>query len=88
MQLEILRLFRKDLLKLSNKAVAKKLKQIIFAIENAESFKDLPATKKLKGHQFAYRIRIQNYRLGLFIEDDVVQLARILPGKDIYTYFP
>jgi len=41
-----------------------------------------------EGHPTAYRIRIQNYRVGIFQEGETVEFARILPRKDIYKYFP
>ncbi|MBP1468695.1 type II toxin-antitoxin system RelE/ParE family toxin [Candidatus Chloroploca sp. M-50] len=35
-----------------------------------------------------YRIRIGDYRLGLFVEDDTITVVRFLHRRDIYRYFP
>jgi mRNA interferase RelE/StbE len=43
---------------------------------------------KLEGYKNAYRIRIEEFRIGAFIEGKTVELARFLPRKDIYKYFP
>ncbi|MCK9401671.1 MAG: hypothetical protein M0Q51_17010 [Bacteroidales bacterium] len=88
MQIEFLRAFYKDLDKLENKKVAQKLGVIISMVESSDSLDNIPNIKKLKGHPTAYRIRIQNYRVGIFQEGDTVEFARILPRKDIYKYFP
>jgi hypothetical protein len=45
--------------------------------------------KKLKaGNSKAFRIRIDNYQLGLIIENDTVCFVRLLSRGDIYRYFP
>jgi mRNA interferase RelE/StbE len=88
MQIEFLSSFYKDLDKLENKKVAFRLLEIISLIESADSLENIPNLKKLKGHPQAFRIRIQNYRVGLFLEGSIVEFARILPRKDIYKYFP
>ena len=62
--------------------------QLIHDLENAEKLQFIPNTKKLKGHKTAYRIRFGDYRVGLFSEKNIVQLAGILHRKDIYKFFP
>ncbi len=54
----------------------------------AESLNELSNLKKLKGHSAAYRIKIKNYRVGFFVENDTVILSRILHRKEVYRYFP
>ena len=44
--------------------------------------------KKLKGFKTAYRIRIGDYRIGVFIDGDIVEFARVVHRKDIYRLFP
>jgi len=60
----------------------------ITLIENAKSLQDIPNLKKLKGNSTAYRIRINNYRLCFFYENETVTLVRFLPRKDVYRFFP
>ena len=42
----------------------------------------------MKGHSYAYRIRIGDYRLGFYFEDNTIFLARFLKRSDIYKVFP
>jgi mRNA-degrading endonuclease RelE of RelBE toxin-antitoxin system len=42
----------------------------------------------LVGFTTAYRIRIGDYRIGIFFKEDTVIFARILHRKDIYKLFP
>jgi mRNA interferase RelE/StbE len=57
-------------------------------IETARSIKEISGLKKLKGHHTAYRIKINTYRLCLFYENETVIVARFLPRKDVYRFFP
>ncbi len=57
-------------------------------IEEAIFMSDIKGLKKLKGFKDAYRIRIGDYRLGIFINKDTVQFARFAHRKDIYKLFP
>lgn len=85
MQLIYLKAFSKDLDKLKNKQISKSLLDLI---SEAKNIKEISNLEKLKGYKNAYRIKIQNYRLGAFIEGNKIEFARFLPRKDIYKYFP
>ncbi len=88
MQVEFLTSFNKDLSKLSSALVRKSLKNLILKLETAKSLSEIPQLKKLKGHPEAWRIRLGNYRVGLFYSNNIIQLARIVDRKDIYKVFP
>ncbi len=88
MQVEFLTSFNKDLSKLSSALVRKSLKNLILKLETAKSLSEIPQLKKLKGHPEAWRIRLGNYRVGLFYSNNIIQLARIVDRKDIYKIFP
>jgi len=88
MTVEFSKSFSKDLDKISSSTVKNQIKQVIVALEKAEKLQDIPGTKKLKGHRNAYRIRMGDYRLGLFLEIYTVLLASFLHRKDIYKIFP
>ena len=57
-------------------------------VAEASAVKNIPNLKKLSGYKNAYRIRIGEYRIGLYLEGDVLVFARILPRKEIYRFFP
>src|SRR5262249_17510934 len=82
------RSFLKDVEGIDEKGVRLQIENIISEIENAQQLNVLHHLKKIKGHKSAYRIRIGNYRLGLFYEDHTAIFYRILYRKDIYKYFP
>lgn len=49
---------------------------------------DIQNISKLKGYKNAYRIRIGSYQIGVFIEHDTVEFARVVHRKNIYNVFP
>jgi mRNA interferase RelE/StbE len=80
--------FLKDLDKLNQASVKKDVSGIIEQVEKVNTLSDIKNIKKLKGHTIAYRIRCDDYRIGLFIEDNIVEFVRIAHRKDIYKIFP
>ena len=88
MKVEFLAKFNKDLDKIDDKIIRQKILEIIEEIESVEKISGLSKLKKLSGFKSAYRIRIDDYRLGFFFENDVCELARIVHRKDIYKVFP
>lgn len=80
--------FNKDLDKINLKAVKNNLFKLITAVESAKSISEIQQTKKLKGHKSAYRVRISDYRVGIFVEGNVVTFARVVHRKEIYNVFP
>jgi mRNA interferase RelE/StbE len=82
------RSFLKDINTLTNTKLKKQIEQIIIEMESAVTISELGNSKKMKGHKSAYRIRIGDYRLGFFYENDIVTITRILHRKEIYKYFP
>lgn len=80
------RSFQKDAKRLPSD-VQRKLKQLIQEIQQANSFSQI-GCEKLSGYQNAYRIRLGNYRIGIYKEDETVVLSRVLNRKEIYRYFP
>ncbi len=80
--------FEKDIDKLAENAIKQKVLNIILQLENAGSLKEVGALKKMKGATNAYRIKVNDYRLGFFFENNVIELARLKHRKDIYKFFP
>ena len=88
MQVVFLSKFSKDLEKIKSNKLKTSIFGIVESLENANELKEMTSLKKMKGHNTAYRIRIGEYRLGLFIENNVLLLARLIHRKDIYRFFP
>ena len=89
MKIRVEKSFNKDIDKINDKKLLKKLRTFISTVENAEGIHEIPHTKKIIGYDSFYRIKIGDFRLGLeVISNKEVVLIRFLHRKDIYRYFP
>lgn len=88
MQVIFLKSFFKDIKKIKDKKLKSQLRAVIIEIENAQDLYNIHNIKRLTGFQGVYRIRLGNYRLGLFLKDDTVEVARFIKREDIYKLFP
>ncbi|WP_162550296.1 type II toxin-antitoxin system RelE family toxin [Hymenobacter nivis] len=80
--------FLRDLDKLPNAAVKSAVADVIEAVEVAANLTGIVNLKKLKGYKMAYRIRVGDFRIGVFITGGEVEFARVVDRKDIYKLFP
>lgn len=78
----------KDVRKIKDKKLVDKLTAIIQQLKTASSLEEIQQLKKLKGQPAAYRIRVGDYRLGFYYEENTVILARMVKRSDIYKLFP
>ena len=88
MKVEFKDSFAKDLKGLQDRNLLKRAKEVIEAVEKADSFTNIPNLKKLKGGGNYFRLRVGDYRVGVVLTDDTVIFVRFLNRKDIYKYFP
>jgi mRNA interferase RelE/StbE len=80
--------FNRDLKKIRDKSIAQAVKDFIELTSFCKSINEIPNLVKLKGHKSAYRFRINNYRLGLFIEQEIIYFSAFDHRKKIYKRFP
>jgi mRNA interferase RelE/StbE len=88
MKVQYLKRFSKDLDNLTKPKDKNVVLQVILSIKDAKTLADISNIKKLTGFSNAYRVRVGDYRIGIFVEGDTVQFARIAHRKDIYKIFP
>jgi mRNA interferase RelE/StbE len=88
MKVEFLAKFVKDIDKLNVAHVKASVLSSIELLEAAGSLSEIPNVKKLKGQKSAYRIKIGEYRIGIFVVGNTVEMARVVHRKDIYKVFP
>ena len=88
MRVEYLSRFSRDIDKLPSTFVRKSVLKVIIKVEEEKSLSEIPNVKKLTGHKSAYRIRVGDYRIGIFVNRELVQFGRVLHRKDIYKVFP
>ncbi len=87
MKYRIDKTFSKDIVKINNKDILIKLKELLKSIEESSTLKDIPNLKKLKGYRNYYRIKIGDYRIGMELSSEN-ELILILHRREIYRYFP
>lgn len=80
--------FEMDLKKISDKFIKNKVKEIILSLKNAKGLNEISQLKKIKASNIAYRIRINDYRLGFYYINNKIELSRLVHRKDIYKHFP
>ena len=57
-------------------------------LKTIDTLDELKHIKKIEGYDCYYRLRIGDYRLGLKVMGDTVELIRFLHRRDIYRRFP
>lgn len=57
-------------------------------LPTTNTLQELPQVKALTGHSGRYRIRLGNYRIGLEVTANTIELVRVLHRRDFYRYFP
>jgi len=80
--------FTKDIQKLGDATVRKRVASTIGAVKSAASLDNIAGVKKIQGHSGYYRIRISDYRIGVFVDGEIVTFVCCLHRKDIYRHFP
>jgi mRNA interferase RelE/StbE len=88
MKVVFLEKFSKDLDKLKDNKARQTIKNAILKIEEAPAIHKVSGLKRLTGEKGAYRLRAGNYRIGLYIQGETVEMARVAHRKDIYNIFP
>ena len=88
MKVIVIAKFSKRLMKLKNKELAEDVINLVEMLKSVNSLEDIPHLKKMKGHDSAYRIRLGDYRIGLFLDDDTLILEAIDTRQNIYKKWP
>jgi len=82
-------LFLKDLSKLKGTPAYEKIKRLVFEIlPEADSLSELSNTKSLRNAENRYRIRVGDYRIGIKLSGDTVEVMRVKHRKEFYRFFP
>ncbi|WP_420644961.1 type II toxin-antitoxin system RelE family toxin [Candidatus Leptofilum sp.] len=80
--------FAKDLKRVKDKQLLKRVQNILEHVKVANSLSDISNLKKLQGYDSYFRLRLGDYRIGIEVEGQTVVFVRILHRKDIYQKFP
>jgi mRNA interferase RelE/StbE len=88
MEIKIDKSFQKDTKRINDKTILQKVASTIANVQRAQNLDEIKNLQKIKGTTSMYRIRIGDYRIGLFVSKSSVEFIRCLHRKDIYKYFP
>ncbi len=89
MELEYRASFVRDLRRVGNAELSRRVERALGDLEAAATIADIAGAVRLSSRAGRYyRIRIGEYRLGLALEGDAVILVRFLHRRDIYRMFP
>jgi mRNA interferase RelE/StbE len=68
--------------------IKKRLLDLIEQINIADDLSNISGLKKIEGYPGYFRIRIGDYRLGIKVTENVIEMIRFLHRKEIYRRFP
>jgi len=88
MQLIFTKQFDKQTAAITSKQLKIAVREAIIDVENANVISDIKNISALKSSKTAYRIRIGDYRIGLYIKKNIATFVIFANRKDIYKYFP
>ena len=88
MQTEFKESFGRDVKKIKEKKLLKRISILIKEVEKANSLLEIKSLRKLKGGRNYYRVRIGDYRIGIILKEGIVIFVRALHRRELYRYFP
>ncbi len=88
MKVKVDKSFQRDTDKLSDKKLSRKIAACIEAMEKCNSLNEISNLKKLHGSKNYYRIRIGDYRAGVYVSGNEIIFERFLHRKEIYRFYP
>ena len=81
--------FSKDLDAIRHESIIKKrLWDLIGQIKRVDALSDISGVKKIEGSPGYFRIRVGDYRLGIKVTENDIEMIRFLHRKEIYRRFP
>jgi mRNA interferase RelE/StbE len=82
-------LFLKDLKKLKKQPIYSQVFDLAFsALPEIKTLRDISNIKAMKGYADRYRIRIGDYRIGIEVKENTIEMMRVLHRREFYRYFP
>ena len=87
MQVEVSKAFAKDMRSI-HRNYHQKVAQIIEEMEAADDTRQIKNIEPCEGTENAFRLRMGVYRIGVYIENNIIKVQRIGKRGDFYNYFP
>jgi len=81
--------FLRDLKKLKRQPVYDQVLELVFTtLPEVDRLSAVAGVEAMKGHRNRYRIRIGDYRVGIEVHGNRVEVMRVLHRREFYRYFP
>jgi mRNA interferase RelE/StbE len=89
LEVQYRQVFLKDLKQLKSSTSYQRIYDLAFTtLEEINTLEEIPDIKAMRGYAGRYRIRIGNYRIGIEVNGDVIEVMRVLHRREFYRYFP
>ena len=89
MEVQYRQAFLKDLKQLKSSESYQRIYAIAFTtLENINLLEEIPDIKAMRSYTGRYRIRIGDYRIGIEVNGDIIEVMRVLHRREFYRYFP
>jgi len=89
MKYKISKHFAKEVHKIKDRKILAKIKNCIEAIGNSTDLADIPNLEPLKGFAGYYRIKFDyHYRIGIFINNQTIEILKVESREGFYKNFP
>jgi mRNA-degrading endonuclease RelE of RelBE toxin-antitoxin system len=81
--------FLRDMKKLKQQPIYQQIFALVFTqLPAVNSLREISDIKPITGYPHRYRIRMGNYRIGVQINNKVIEVMRVLHRQEFYRYFP
>jgi mRNA-degrading endonuclease RelE of RelBE toxin-antitoxin system len=81
--------FLKDIKQLKSSTLYQRIYELAFTtLPEISTLQEIPNIKAMRGYTGRYRIRIGDYRVGIEVNGDVIEVMRVLHRREFYRYFP
>ncbi|MBE9146218.1 type II toxin-antitoxin system RelE family toxin [Planktothrix mougeotii] len=89
MKVQYRQAFLKDLKQLKSSTSYQRIYELVFTtLETINTLEEIPNLKAMGGYTGRYRIRIGDYRVGIEVNQNVIDVMRVLHRREFYRYFP
>ncbi len=89
MKVQYRQAFLKDLKQLKSSTSYQRIYELAFTtLPEINTLQEISDIKTMRGYTNRYRIRIGDYRVGIEVNGDVIEVMRVLHRREFYRYFP
>ena len=89
MEVQYRQAFLKELKQLKSSTSYQRIYDLVFTtLEAINTLEEISDIKAMRGYAGRYRIRIGDYRIGIEVNEDVIEVMRVLHRREFYRYFP